>query len=49
MYTAVLRSTVAVYRRPYGFLLGRGEQRGANSAAGSLRMLIGLRKMLGPS
>jgi hypothetical protein len=46
MYTAVLRSSVAQYGRPYGFLLQREEHRGANSAGGSLRMLTGLGEML---
>jgi len=46
MYTSVLRSSVKEYRRPYGFLLTRTEAQGENSAAGTLRMLLGLVKML---
>lgn len=46
MYTAVLRSSIAQYARPYGFLLEREEHKGANSAAGSQRMLTGLVEML---
>lgn len=46
MFTAVLRSTRATYRRPYGYLLTRGEQMGVNSASGSLRVLGGLVEML---
>jgi hypothetical protein len=46
MYTAVLRSSIQEYRRPYGFLLDRTERQGDNSAAGTLRMLLGLVKML---
>lgn len=47
LYTAVLRSTVAEYGRPYGFLLGRGPRAdGFNNAAGSMRMLLGLTTML---
>ena len=47
MYTAVLRSSVEHYLKPHGFLLVRNEKRGApNSAQGTLRMLLGLRKML---
>jgi len=45
MYTAVLRSSVKEYLRPYGFLLDRTERQGENSARGSLRMLLGLVKM----
>ncbi len=46
LYAAVLRSSVAEYGRPYGFLLGRGATRGGNTAAGSLRVLLGLTTML---
>jgi hypothetical protein len=46
MYTAVLRSSVTQYKRPYGFLLESSERRGQNSASGSLRMLLGLETML---
>ena len=46
MYTAVLRSSREAYRRPYGYLLDRHERKGPNSARGSLRMLIGLVRML---
>ncbi len=46
MYTAVLRSSVKEYKRTYGFLLDRTEKQGDNSASGTLRMLLGLVKML---
>ncbi|MCY2958565.1 MAG: hypothetical protein NTY35_00205 [Planctomycetota bacterium] len=47
LYTAVLRSSVTEYRKPYGFLLGRtANARGGNNAAGSLRVLLGLTTML---
>lgn len=46
MYTAVLRSSQTAYQRPYGFLMERREREGANPAAGTLRMLLGLSKML---
>jgi hypothetical protein len=46
LYTAVLRSSVVEYGRPYGFLLGRGETRGGTHAGGSLRVLLGLTTML---
>ncbi|MBL8860159.1 MAG: hypothetical protein JNL28_16735 [Planctomycetes bacterium] len=46
MYTAVLRSSVAQYRRPHGFLLDRNQGAGANSAYGSIRVLGGLVEML---
>lgn len=46
MYTAVLRSTVQHYKREHGYLLTRGEQAGANSAYGSIRVLGGLVEML---
>ena len=46
MFTAVLRSSVAEYGRPYGFLMSRGERRGANSAFGSQRVLPALVEML---
>lgn len=47
LYTAVLRSIEAHYRRPYGYLLGRREQAGQNPAGGGLRLLPGLVEMLG--
>jgi hypothetical protein len=46
MYTAVLRSSVKEYKRTYGFLLERTQREGQNSARGSLRMMLGLVKML---
>ena len=46
MYTAVLRSTVAAYRRPFGFLSTQREVRGQNDATGSLRLASGLLRML---
>jgi hypothetical protein len=46
MYKAVLSSSVKEYKRTYGFLLDRTEHEGQNSAAGTLRMLLGLVKML---
>jgi hypothetical protein len=46
MYTAVLRSSVTAYLRPYGFLMERREREGINPAAGTLRMMLGLSKML---
>ena len=46
MYTAVLRSSVREYKRTYGFLLDRTEKQGDNPASGTLRMLLGLVKML---
>jgi len=47
LFTAVLRSTVSEYGRPYGFLLNRAEnEHGGTTAAGSLRMLLGLTTML---
>ena len=48
LYTAVLRSTLAEYRRPYGCLTTRREHSGgANPAGGELRLLPGLVRMLG--
>jgi hypothetical protein len=47
MYTAVLRSSVEHYLKPYGFIVERTERRGANVAIGTLRMLPGLTRMLG--
>jgi hypothetical protein len=47
LFTAVLRSTIAEYGRPHGFLLSRQPQaRGGSHAAGSLRVLLGLTTML---
>jgi len=43
-YTAVLRSSVAAYKRPYGFLI-EGERKGPNTAKGTLRLLLGMTKM----
>ena len=46
MYAAVLRSTFAAYRRPYGCLTTQRERQGANPAGGELRLLPGLVRML---
>lgn len=46
LYTAVLRSSMQAYLLPKGFLLGRTKQNGPNPAAGTLRMMLGLTKML---
>ena len=46
LYTAVLRSSVQEYGRPYGFLTGRTASRAGNTAFGSLRILLGLTTML---
>ncbi len=45
-YATVLRSTVARYRRAHGFLVDRAPKAGANPASGSLRLMIGLERML---
>ena len=44
MFTTVLRSSVAAYKRPHGFLI-EGEVAGPNTAKGSLRVLLGIVKM----
>jgi len=46
LYAAVLRSTVAQYRRPYGYLTTQREVQGTNMALGGYRMLAGLVEML---
>jgi len=46
MYTAVLRSTLAAYRRPYGCITTQRDHQGANPAGGELRLLPGLVRML---
>jgi hypothetical protein len=46
IFTAVMRSSAATYRRPYGYLAGRRERAGANPAGGSLRFAVGLVEML---
>lgn len=46
MYTAVLRSTLAEYRKPYGCLTTQRLHQGANPAGGELRLLPGLVRML---
>jgi hypothetical protein len=46
LYAAVLASSVEHYLRPHGFLFERSERRGRNSASGTLRMMLGLVKML---
>lgn len=45
LYTTVLRSSIATYKRPHGFLSDAKERKGANTAMGSIRMLLGLAKM----
>ncbi|MBK7645575.1 MAG: hypothetical protein IPJ19_21505 [Planctomycetes bacterium] len=45
-YTAVLRSSMHTYLEKYGFLSTRRPLNGANPAAGTLRMMLGLSKML---
>ena len=45
-FTAVLRSTVTAYRRPFGYLLTMREIDGANNAGGSLRIAPALALML---
>lgn len=45
-FTAVLRSTVATYRRPQGYLSTPREVAGNNPASGSLRLAPGLLRML---
>lgn len=46
LYAAVLRSTVAQYRRPYGYLTTQREVEGSNMALGGYRMMAGLVAML---
>ena len=46
LFAAVLRSTVATYRREYGFLETRTERAGANRAWAEVRMSRGLVEML---
>jgi hypothetical protein len=46
LYTAVLRSSIATYLEPHGFLMLRKRSSGANPAYGTLRMMLGLSKML---
>ena len=46
LYTAVLRSSIAAYLQPHGFLMLRERASGANRADGTLRMMLGLSKML---
>lgn len=46
LYTAVLRSSMQAYLLPKGFLLGRTKRDGPNPAAGTLRMMLGLTRML---
>ncbi len=45
-YATVLRTSVARYRRAHGFLVDRAPKAGANPASGSLRMMLGLERML---
>lgn len=45
MYTALLRSSLATYRRAHGLLVYTKERPDRNSALGSLRMALGLVKM----
>ncbi len=46
LYAAVLESSIAAYRRPYGYLATRRELKGRNLPYGSLRMAAGLVEML---
>ncbi|MEE8469004.1 MAG: hypothetical protein V3T22_11130, partial [Planctomycetota bacterium] len=46
MFTAVLRSSRATYRRQYGYLSTRREVKGINESGGSLRLAVGLVAML---
>lgn len=46
LYTAVMRSTFDTYGRKYGVLMERRERVGQNPAWGSIRVLLGLSKML---
>jgi hypothetical protein len=46
MFTAVLRSTLAEYKQPYGCLMTRRKHEGENPAGGELRLLPGLVRML---
>jgi len=46
MFTAVLRSSKEVYRRPFGWLLSKENTLGDNYAGGELRMLLGVTEML---
>jgi len=46
LYTAVLRSSMRAYLEPHGFLAGRTRSTGPNPALGTLRMMLGLSKML---
>lgn len=45
-FTAVLRSSLEAYRRPYGMLSTREERSGPNLCGGSLRLAVGLVEML---
>ncbi len=47
MFTAVLRSSVTEYRRPYGFLSTRSEHSTTNPGGGAMRFVPGLVEMLG--
>jgi hypothetical protein len=46
LYTAVLRSSIAAYLQPQGFLMLRARAQGTNLADGTLRMMLGLARML---
>lgn len=46
MFTAVMRSSVATYRRPYGYLSTRSEHSDRNPGGGALRFMPGLVEML---
>jgi hypothetical protein len=46
LYTTVLRSSITAYLQPHGFLASRERVSGANRADGTLRMMVGLAKML---
>jgi hypothetical protein len=45
-YATVLRTSVARYRRAHGFLVDRAPKAGPNPASGSLRLMLGLERML---
>jgi hypothetical protein len=46
MFTAVMRTTDAYYRRPYGYLVTPIEHAGANPSGGGLAFAVGLIEML---
>lgn len=46
LFTAVMRSTIANYKREHGYLPGRIESAGRNPSVGSMRVAVGLALML---